>query len=376
MRLLYFSRDYNTHDRRFLSALARTDHQVYALHLERRGHVLEERPLPPQVEIIPWAGGVRPVTRVDGPRLLRDLKRVIRQVQPDLVQAGPLQTAAFLVALAGFRPLLSMSWGYDLIQDAGRSPLWRWATRFTLRRSAALLGDSAVVRQLAVSNGMPDKRIVTFPWGIDLQHYSPASSAQADGRGERMGWGAAGLPADVFVLLSTRNWEPIYGVEVLAQGFAKAAGRHPELRLLMLGSGSLASRLRQIFMQAGVLDRVHFPGYINQADLPRYYRSADLYLSASHSDGSSISLLEAMACSLPVLVSDIPGNCEWVSPGQQGWHFKDGDAQALAEAIELALSQRSRLAELGRSARSLVERRADWEENFKILLSTYENILS
>ena len=371
MRLLYFSRDYSTHDRRFLSALAQTAHQVYYLRLERRGHVLEDRPLPAQIEIVPWAGGERPARRSDGPRLLADLKRVIRQVQPDLVQAGPLQTAALLAALSGFRPLLSMSWGYDLIHDAGRSPLWRWATRFALKHSAALLGDSAIVRKLAVSYGMPDHKIVTFPWGIDLQHYSPPDPTGPGTPLDHLGWGK-----DVFVLLSTRGWEPIYGVDVLAQGFARAAQAHPELRLLMLGSGSLAGCLREIFMQAGVLDQVYFPGYAGQADLPRYYRAADLYLSASHSDGSSISLLEAMACARPVLVSDIPGNCEWVAPGQQGWLFPDGDARSLAEGIELALSQRSQLAEMGRQARSLVEQRANWEKNFKILLSTYETLLS
>jgi hypothetical protein len=68
-----------------------------------------------------------------------------------------------------------MSWGYDLIQDAERNALWRWATRFTLRHSAAMVGDCETIRQLATSYGMPDERIVTFPWGVDLQHFSPAA---------------------------------------------------------------------------------------------------------------------------------------------------------------------------------------------------------
>jgi hypothetical protein len=56
-----------------------------------------------------------------GLRLLVDLKKVLRSVKPDLVHAGPIQRAAFLTALAGFRPLVSMSWGYDLLVDAERS---------------------------------------------------------------------------------------------------------------------------------------------------------------------------------------------------------------------------------------------------------------
>ena len=121
MRLLYFSRDYTTHDHRFLSALAKTEHEVYYLRLERRSHQLEDRPLPPGIEFVHWSGGGAPVNFKDGRRLLRDLKRVIRDIQPDLIQAGPLQRSALLVALAGFHPLVSMSWGYDLVHDAHRN---------------------------------------------------------------------------------------------------------------------------------------------------------------------------------------------------------------------------------------------------------------
>jgi glycosyltransferase involved in cell wall biosynthesis len=107
-------------------------------------------------------------------------------------------------------------------------------------------------------------------------------------------------------------------------------------------------------------------------DLPRYYRMADLYLSASHSDGTSISLLEAMACGRPALVSDIPGNREWVQSGVNGWLFPDGDEKALAAAIMKAVDQREQLPKMGRAAREIAEQRADWERNFPALLKAYE----
>jgi len=371
MRILYFTRDYTTHDRRFLAALARTGHQVYYLRLERRGHQLEDRPLPPQVEIVHWAGGQHPVRWQDGPRLLTDLKRVIRKIKPDLVQAGPIQTCALLVALAGFRPLVSVSWGSDLLRDADRSAWNRWATRYTLGRSAVLVGDCNPVRQKALVYGMPDERIVTFPWGVDLQHFSPDGTPGAE-RHAIFSNASPSTESAPFVLLSTRSWEPVYGVEVIAKGFVQAARTHPELQLLMLGGGSQAGLLRKIFNQGGISGQVHFPGQVGQAELPHFYRSADLYVSASHSDGTSISLLEAMACSTPALVSDIPGNREWVQPGVQGWWFPDGNADGLAAGILQAIQQRSRLAEMGRAARRLAEEKADWSKNFPQLLKAYE----
>jgi glycosyltransferase involved in cell wall biosynthesis len=358
MRILYFSRDYTPHDHRFLSALAQTEHKVYFLQLERRGHATEERSLPPEIELVPWAGGQAPAKFGDAPRLWADLRRVAARIKPDVIQAGPVQRSALLAALAGLHPLLTMSWGYDLLIDARRNRWWDWATRYTLRRSDALLGDCDTIRQLAISYGMNPARIVTFPWGVDIDHFAPPTSKPAN--------------LQTFTLLSTRSWEPLYGVDVLAKAFVMAARQCPELRLIMLGNGSLAGELRRIFTQGNVEDRVSFPGHVGFADLPRYYRMADLYISTSHSDGSSISLLEAMACGTPVLVSDIPGNREWVTPEQNGWLFSDGNANALAAGILHAVEQRERLPEMGRMARGIVEQRADWNKNFQEMHELYE----
>lgn len=334
------------------------------MRLERRGPQLEDRALPAEIRLVPWKGGSTPARLQDGVGLLRDLNRVIKSIKPDLVQAGPLQRSAFLTALTGYRPLLSMSWGYDLIHDARKNIIWRWATRYVLKRSAVMVGDCDTIRKLAISFGMPDERIITFPWGIDLRHFSP---------GESMSFSMGG--SDVFTLLSTRGWEPIYGVDVIARAFVLAARQRPELRLMMLGNGSLAAELHQIFIKGGVEEQVHFAGQVSQKGLPRIYRSADLYLSASHSDGTSISLLEAMACGLPVLVSDIPGNKEWVTAGNNGWLFADGDVHSLAESILLAVDERERIPELGDNARRIAEERANWDENFLGLLKAYEMAL-
>jgi glycosyltransferase involved in cell wall biosynthesis len=375
MRILYFSRDFTPHDHRFLTSLAKTEHEVFYLRLEKRGPSREERHLPPQVEQIHWVGGETPARLEDGLRLLLDLKRVLRSVKPDVVHAGPIQTTAFLVALSGYQSLVSMSWGYDLLVDAQRDAYWRWATRFALKRSKVMIGDCNTIRNLAVGYGMPDERIVTFPWGVELNKFSPGESS--DRQKIWPSYGAQDNSREIFMLLCNRSWEPIYGVDVIANAFVLAsqmlAGRgFPELRLLMLGYGSQAGVLQDIFSRGGFLDRVHFPGHISQMDLPRYYRSSDLYLSASHVDGSSVSLLEALACGLPVLVSDIPGNREWITPGLQGWWFPDGDYRAMAEGIVQAVEQRQLLPEMGLQARQLAEQRANWDRNFTELLRAYE----
>lgn len=361
MRLFYISDGYTPHDHRFLTAMVGGGHAVHYWPLDPV-RALESRPLPQDVRLVSQSLGGRRPRFLDGLRQRRRLDQMLREIQPELVHAGPVQRGAFLASLVGFRPLVTMSWGSDLLIGA-RGGSGRWVARFTLSRTSVFVCDCQVVREAAERLGMPGQRIVVFPWGVDLQHFSPSED---QGVRSRLGWGEA------FVLLSTRSLEPQYGIGELAMGFIRAARVDPRLRLLVLGRGSLRAEVGAMLAEAGMLDRVHFAGQVGFDRLPAYYHAADLYVSASHSDGSSVSLLEAMACGLPALVSDIPGNREWVDPGVNGWWFRVGDAETLADRIlAIRKGESSSMREIGAQGRSIAEARADWDQNVHKLFEAY-----
>jgi glycosyltransferase involved in cell wall biosynthesis len=183
-----------------------------------------------------------------------------------------------------------------------------------------------------------------------------------------------GIDRKSITLFCNRTWEEIYGVDVLAKAFVKVAATNPNLNLILLGGGSQGPRIRQILMSGGVLDRVHFGGHVTQADLPRWYHRGDIYVSPSHVDGSSVSLMEALASGLPCLVSDIPGNQEWIVDGENGWLFRDGNVDDLVEKISSAIKKRRSFKKIGESARKTAEQKADWKKNFGKLLETYNVI--
>jgi glycosyltransferase involved in cell wall biosynthesis len=365
MKILYFSTDYSPHDHRFLSAIRDGGHQAFHLRLESNLRQTEDRPVPEGVQIVRWAGGQRKFRWLDLPKYVLSLRRVIRQIKPDLIHAGPIQTCAFIALLAGFRPILSMSWGYDLVQEVHKSRWMERITRYVLRNSTLFTCDAMVTRDKAVAYGMNSDCTVVFPWGVDLDRYTPKNwkTGQTNERG------------NVFTLFCNRSWEPIYGIDVLARAFVKAARGRPELSLMLLGGGSQGARIRQILLSGGVHDQVIFGGQVSQNELPRWYHRADVYISPSHVDGSSVSLMEALACGLPSLVSDIPGNQEWVQEGENGWLFPDGDADALAAKIVQVYDQRNSLPEIGRAARAVAEERADWTKNSAKLMQAYQQAL-
>jgi len=362
MRILYFSKDYSPHDHRFLSALSGTEHEVYYLKLERNLRQVEDRPVPSNIQQVLWAGGQGQFRWRDVPRLGLDLKRILREIQPDLIHAGPIQTCAFLAVLTGFRPILTMSWGFDLMEDVNKNPWMGRITRYVLRRSTFFTSDANVTRSRAIEYGMDPEHTVVFPWGVALDHFSPASKPKRSRK-------------RVFTLFCNRSWETRYGVDVLARAFVKVAGVRDDVNLLLLGGGSQGNVIRNILLKGGVLDRVQFGGQVSQTDLPRWYHMADIYISPSHVDGSSVSLMEALACGLPALVSDIPANKEWVSEAVNGWLFADGDADALAGKILTVMSQGRQLPDIGRAARRSAQERADWRKNFAKLLEAYEQTI-
>lgn len=368
MRILYFSREYTTHDYRFIAAITRA-HDVWYLRLEDDGNAYESRPLPAGVHLIRWEGGTAPApTPEHWMRLIPAFKHVLADVNPDVIHAGPIQSCAFMAATVGFHPLLAVSWGSDILVDASRDDQRRWITDFTLHRADALLCDSPAVRRrvhtLAPFN--PDC-IIEFPWGVDLRRFSPTGPVSPL-RGE-LGW------EDAVVVLATRSWEAIYGIDTLLDAFQAAHAADPRLRLLLLGAGSHAGFVNRRIEEGELGDAVHMPGVLLETAMPDIYRMSDVYLSCARSDGTSISLLQAMACGLPVVVTDVPGNREWVEPGENGWLAPVDDVEgftaALLEAASLPDDALTRLAEHNRA---VTEARADWHANVEGLMRMYARL--
>ena len=118
MRILYFSRDYTPHDYRFLSSLAETDHQIWYLRLERKAPQREDRAIPEKIHIKNWKNLNEEFSYKNILSYVRQLKKIIKEINPDIIHAGPVQSCAFLASLIGFRPLVTMSWGSDMLVDS------------------------------------------------------------------------------------------------------------------------------------------------------------------------------------------------------------------------------------------------------------------
>lgn len=368
MRILWLTQGVTGHDRRFTALLAGAGHDVRYLALDAMDAVPA---LPNGVAWEAWDG--RPAVDARTPdgaaALLPAFRRVLERVRPDAVHAGPVPTGGFLAALADVRPRLVMSWGSDVLVEAGQGPAWGDATRTALDGVDGFVCDCrAVLERARAYAPIADGDVVMIPWGTDPARFRPAP-VPSPLRAELLGVDAG----DAFLVLCTRSWEPVYGIDTLIEGFRRAHAAYPRLRLVLAGGGSMAGEVDGWIRAAGIAEAVIRPGAIGHDELPEWFRAADLYASCAHSDGTSVSLLEAMASALPVLVTDIPSNREWVAPGENGWLAPRGDPAAVASALlEAAGMDGDARRAMGRRNRAVAEARADWGVNSRVLLAAYD----
>lgn len=316
MRIAYVSRSDGVHDRRFRSAWESVGCEVVAR---------------------TW----------NDPDSGAELARWLHNAAPDLVQAGPVTWPADQVAAVWDGPLIAASWGFDLMDEALRDSTLRDRARSVLARADLVFIDNDAVRSEAETLGAPADVIEMFPWGL-----SESWLQQPVRRG-----------SDEARVLSTRRHEALYRVGDLVAAFLALAPDFPHLRLSLAGEGSLTPSLREEVDAAELGSRVKFLGELSEPQLRQAYLEADLYVSTSGVDGSSISLLEAMASGVPVLVADIPGNAQWVA-GDAGRTFAAGDVDDLKQKLLEWLTtpgERRAASERAERAARRVREHANWK---------------
>ena len=290
-----------------------------------------------------------PATRVRGLGSFvtrRALRRALRDVRPEILHAHSLARYGWMAHLAGFRPFVVTVWGSDVLR-AG-SATW-WTRRRSARALAAASLVTAVSRPLADAairlGARPDRtRIIQF--GIDPDLFAPgpadeALRARLDAVGRR-------------VVFAPRALRPLYRQDVVVEALA----RLPEDVVAVFSDGGQdaaeRARLDDRAISLGVADRLRIVPAIAHAQMPSYYRLADVVVSVPESDAFPVTGLEAMATGVPLVMTDLPSTRDGLASLDPEALVPVGDVVATAAAIrarlELAPAARSDLAERLRGA--------------------------
>lgn len=335
------------HTRRWVEHFRARGHEVRLWSLEPGPEALEARALPSA----PLPGFLR------YPLALPALRRELAAFAPDLVDAHFVPNYGLLGALADRHPLAVVAWGSDLLVSGPRDPLQRARARFVLNRADAVVADSGNLSAAAIRLGAPPARVHAIPWGIDRERFRPGEIREPG------------------LIVSTRMHEPVYDLGTVIEALAMVLTSHPGTRLVISGYGSGTAALQALAARRLPAGRWSFTGRVEAPAMADLLARAELYVSASLSDSTSVSLLEAMASGAVPVVSDLEGNREWVGEDDGARMFPPADAAGLAAALTRALADPAwRERTRARNARVIAER-GDAEVNLARIESLYGSLV-
>jgi glycosyltransferase involved in cell wall biosynthesis len=287
------------------------------------------------------------------------VRRIAASFRPGVISAHFLPNYGMIAALLfRDRPWVLSTWGSDVMTDPHKSAFHRWRVGFVLRRAPWVTSDADVMTERIRAFGVPAERILTFPYGVDPGVFHPADRVGSNG------------PR----IVTNRKLESVYSVETVIDAFAAVREALPDATLTVAGDGSARAALHERAARSPAAGAITFVGAIEHARMPALLQSHHVYVSAARSDTTSVSLLEAMACGLFPVATDIPANREWIADGSNGRLVPPDQATKLAVAI----IDSWRDAELRERARRInfdtIERRGRWEETMRPVRELFEKL--
>lgn len=241
------------------------------------------------------------------------------------------------------------------------------ALKRAILRADRLITVSSALQALAIEQGADPTRVQVIGNGVDLGKFARVSQADARSR--------FGLPRDAKVLISVGALSQRKGFHRVIECLPELLTEHGTLHLMLVGGpgpeGDMGSRLASMVQTLGLGDRVHFLGPLAHEQLHVALSAADVFVLATSYEGWANVFLEAMACGLPVVTTDVGGNSQVVNDGSLGRVVPFGDAQLLQRAIDEALRTRWDHEAIRAYAES-----NSWDRRMQPLIDAYQQLLS
>lgn len=287
------------------------------------------------------------------------VRRACLEFRPDVVSAHFVPNYGVIAALLRPRRWVLSAWGSDVMTDPGKSPFHRWRAGLVLRRAPYVTSDAQVLTERIRTFGVGADRILTFPYGVDERAFHPATTPPPVG------------PR----IVSNRKLEALYRVDIAIDAFAGVREALPDAALTIAGDGGSRAVLAARAARSTASPGMTFVGALQHARIPALLREHHIYVSTSPHDTTSVSLLEAMACGLFPVVTDIPANREWIVDGENGRLVPPGEATRLAVALIDSWRDEGLRAHARARNREIIATRGRWEDSMRAARHLFDSLL-
>jgi glycosyltransferase involved in cell wall biosynthesis len=246
-----------------------------------------------------------------------------------------------------------------------RDPALRPRLATALQGATRVFAVSSSLRAMALELGLPPGRALVVGNGVDATYFSPLPRADARR--------ALRLPVDARVLVTVGGLVERKGFHRVIACLPQLLARFPTVHYLVVGSagpeGDFSAELHRQVAAGGLQERVHFLGGLPREGVQQALSASDVFVLSSRNEGWANVLLEAMACGLPVVASDVGGNAEVVCRPDLGVIVPFDDHTALCDALETALGT-----DWDRAAIRRYAEENDWRTRVAVLLAEFRSM--
>lgn len=294
------------------------------------------------------------------------IRRVLRDFNPDVLHVHSVGSYGVAGLLSGYLPLVATPWGSDVIYGK-LSPIKRWFIRRVLNRATLITCDAEHMRDEITALGVDAGKARIINFGIDTNRFCPRGPSSAIRAKLDLG--------EAPTVISLRNFDPVYDIPNLLRAIALVLAQRPDARFVIVGRGPLEAELKALAQSLGIMDQVRFVGFVPNVELPDYLSAMDIYVSTSLSDaGIAASTAEAMACGLPVVITDSGENGRWIESGSNGFLVPVSEPTALAEKLLRLIADPDLRSRLGVAGRATIQDRNDYQIEMAKMEVLYEQI--
>lgn len=256
---------------------------------------------------------------------------------------------------------------YDNIWDTAEKLNDLAVGKQVLKEADKIIAVSNATRNYVLSLGTDPAKIEVLHNGVDLNRFKPLPEVKDEMRKK------LGISEDMFVVLTVRRLVYKNGIDTLLESAESAVKKNPKLVFVVVGKGPDLEEVKEKIVQLGMQRNFRLTGFVSDDDLPFYYNSADLFALPSKSgEGLPLVALEAMACGLPVVATNVGGISEVMSE-DYGKLVPPNSPDSLAEAV-LDFSCKD-LATLKTKLRTMMEQKYSWDKNVEQLGKIYEELI-
>jgi glycosyltransferase involved in cell wall biosynthesis len=236
-----------------------------------------------------------------------------------------------------------------------------------LRDADIVIAVSNATKDYVLRLGAKPNKVKVLHNGVDLVKFRPVAGKKEEMRRK------LGIPQNAIVVLTVRRLVYKNGVDTLMEGANIAVKKNPRIVFLAVGKGPDSDGVKMRIQQLGIEDNFKLAGFVTDADLPSYYNVANLFVLPSKSgEGLPLVALEAMACALPVIATDVGGIRE-VLKEDYGKLVPPNQPELLAEAVLDFAAQDFSQRKL--ELRAMMEEKFSWDTNVERLVEIYEELI-